>query len=186
MAYHRYHSLDTRIVRLFNTFGPRMRPDDGRVISNFVVQALRGEPITIYGDGTQTRSFCYVEDTVEGIIRVLFKDSDEPMDEKTDRNSFLYGSSEDGHHLSIHHPINIGNPHELSILEVAELVLKLSNGESNTVLSPLPVDDPRVRKPDISKAQTLLEWEPQVRIEDGLARTIEYFTAKLASAVPGG
>ncbi len=183
MAYHRYKGVDTRIVRIFNTFGPRMRPDDGRVISNFIVQVLRKEPITVYGDGSQTRSFCYVEDTTDAIICVLLKESDKTVEARTDRNTFLYESSQDRDHLSIHHPINVGNPQELSILAVAKLVLKMSDGESAIVLKPLPVDDPRVRKPDISKARSLLGWEPQVRFEDGLARTMEYFAAKLASPV---
>ena len=184
MAYHRYHGLDTRIARIFNTYGPRMRPDDGRVISNFIVQARRGESLTVYGDGTQTRSFCYVDDTVEAIIRVLLKNSDKTVSERTDKNSFLYASPLDGHPSSIHDPINVGNPQEKSILDVASLILKLTGSDSTIELEPLPVDDPRVRRPDISKAHSLLGWEPQFSLEDGLVRTIEYFTAKLASLAP--
>ncbi len=184
MAYHRYHGVDTRIVRIFNTYGPRMRPNDGRVISNFIVQACLGEPITLYGRGTQTRSFCYVEDTVEGIMRVLMKDSDRTVDQRTDRSSFLYELPANGQVVSIHDPINIGNPHELSVLEVANLILKLTGSNSPIELKPLPVDDPRVRKPDISKAGSLLRWEPKFSIEEGLARTIEYFSAELASVAP--
>jgi dTDP-glucose 4,6-dehydratase len=149
MAYHRYHGLETRIVRIFNTYGPRMRPKDGRVVSNFIVQALRGEPLTIYGDGSQTRSFCYVDDLIEGIVRL-----------------FERGTSE---------PTNIGNPHEFTVRQLAERVLALTGSRSPIVERPLPVDDPRVRRPDIARARAQLGWEPQVTLEDGLRRTIEYF-----------
>ena len=149
MAYHRYHNLDTRIVRIFNTYGPRMRPNDGRVVSNFIVQALRGQPLTIYGDGSQTRSFCYVDDLVEGIVRL-----------------FLQGTAE---------PVNIGNPVEFTVRRLAELVLKLTSSSSPVVERPLPVDDPRVRQPDISRARNLLGWAPAVPLEEGLRRTIAYF-----------
>jgi len=151
MAYRTHHGLDVRIVRIFNTFGPRMRPRDGRVVSNFVVQALRGEPITIYGDGTQTRSFCYVDDEVRGFLALL--DSDQTG------------------------PINIGNPGEFTIRELAELVLELTGSASPIVHEPLPVDDPTQRRPDITKARELLGWEPTVALREGLVRTIEHFAA---------
>jgi dTDP-glucose 4,6-dehydratase len=149
MAYHRYHGLDTRIVRIFNTYGPRMRPNDGRVVSNFIVQALRGEPLTVYGDGSQTRSFCYVDDLVEGIVRL-----------------FEHGTAE---------PTNIGNPHEFTVRQLAERVLALTGSRSPIVERPLPVDDPQVRQPDITFARESLGWEPRVGLDDGLRRTIEYF-----------
>jgi len=149
MAYHRYHALDTRIVRIFNTYGPRMRPHDGRVVSNFIVQALRGEPLTVYGDGSQTRSFCYVDDLVEGIIRL-----------------FEHGGAD---------PTNIGNPHEFTVRQLAERVLALTGSKSDIVKRPLPVDDPQVRQPDIALARETLGWEPKVSLDEGLRRTIEYF-----------
>jgi dTDP-glucose 4,6-dehydratase len=149
MAYHRYHKLDTRIVRIFNTYGPRMRPNDGRVVSNFIVQALRGQPLTIYGDGSQTRSFCYVDDLVEGIVRL-----------------FMAGTPD---------PTNIGNPVEFTVRQLAELVLKLTSSSSPIVERPLPVDDPRLRQPDITRARQVLGWEPAVPLEEGLRRTIAYF-----------
>jgi dTDP-glucose 4,6-dehydratase len=149
MAYHRYHGLDTRIVRIFNTYGPRMRPRDGRVVSNFIVQALNGEDLTIYGDGSQTRSFCYVEDEVEGIYR-LFSDGDSQ-------------------------PTNIGNPIEFTVRQLAEMVIELTKTRATIVSEPLPQDDPKVRKPDITRARTMLGWEPKVPLREGLARTIEYF-----------
>ena len=149
MAYHTYHKLDTRIVRIFNTYGPRMRPRDGRVVSNFIVQALSGEPITIYGDGSQTRSFCYVSDEVEGIYRL-----------------FMKGDA---------HPTNIGNPDEYTVKQLAEFVVELTGSASEIVYRDLPVDDPKVRKPDITRARTMLGWEPSVNVRDGVARTIEYF-----------
>ena len=149
MAYHRYHKLDTRIVRIFNTYGPRMRPNDGRVVSNFIVQALRGDPLTIYGDGSQTRSFCYVDDLIEGIARL-----------------FERGTAD---------PTNLGNPHEFTVRQLAERVLALTGSKSQIVERPLPVDDPQVRQPDITRAREMLEWEPQVALDDGLRRTIEYF-----------
>jgi dTDP-glucose 4,6-dehydratase len=154
MAYHRYHRLDTRIVRIFNTYGPRMRPHDGRVVSNFIVQALRGEPLTIYGDGSQTRSFCYVDDLIEGIVRLYEK-----------------GTSE---------PTNVGNPHEFTVRQLADRVLALTGSKSAIVERPLPVDDPQVRQPDISRARAMLGWEPQVALDDGLRRTIEYFRGVVA------
>jgi len=148
MAYHRTHGVDTRIARIFNTYGPRMRPGDGRVVSNFIVQALRGEPLTVYGDGSQTRSFCFVEDEVEGLYRLFLSDE--------------------------HDPVNLGNPIEYSIRDLAERVSEIvGSGEIRSL--PLPVDDPRVRRPDITRARGLLGWEPAVSLEDGLARTIPYF-----------
>ena len=149
MAYHRYHGLDTRIVRIFNTYGPRMRPRDGRVVSNFIVQALTGEPLTIYGDGNQTRSFCYVADEVEGLYRL-----------------FMKGDSD---------PTNIGNPNEFTVRQLADLVVELTGTKSPIVSRPLPTDDPKVRKPDITRARTMLGWEPQVALRDGVLRTIDYF-----------
>jgi dTDP-glucose 4,6-dehydratase len=149
MAYRRAHGLDTRIVRIFNTYGPRMRPSDGRVVSNFIMQALRGEPLTVYGDGSQTRSFCYVDDLVDGIVR-------------------LYASETAG-------PINIGNPGEFTVLELAELVIKLTGSRSRIVFNPLPVDDPRQRCPDITRARETLAWEPKIPLQEGLARTVPYF-----------
>src|SRR5213082_1556480 len=149
MAYHRYHQLDTRIVRIFNTYGPRMRPKDGRVVSNFIVQALKGDPLTLYGDGSQTRSFCYVDDLIDGIVRL-----------------FERGGSD---------PTNIGNPHEFTVRQLAELVLRLTGSRSTIVAQPLPTDDPKVRQPDIRHARQTLDWEPRVSLEDGLQRTIEYF-----------
>jgi len=149
MAYHRYKGMNTKIVRIFNTFGPRMRPNDGRAIPAFVPQALRNEPITIFGDGKQTRSFCYVDDLIEGLCRLMFAD--------------------------YHEPVNIGNPHEMTIVEMAQLIIKLSNSKSILINKPLPVDDPKVRQPDISLAKKLLDWEPKVPVEEGVRRTIEWF-----------
>lgn len=149
MAYHRYHKVDTRILRIFNTYGPRLQLNDGRVISNFMKQALRGEPLTVYGDGKQTRSFCYVSDEVDGILR-------------------LSRSSE-------HNPVNIGNPVEFTILECAQLVLKVTGSSSKISYEPLPQDDPKQRRPDISKARNLLEWEPKINLEAGLKLSMEYF-----------
>ena len=149
MAYHRFHGVDTRIVRIFNTYGPRMRPRDGRVVSNFIVQALLGEPITIYGDGSQTRSFCYVEDEVEGIYRL-----------------FMNGDA---------NPTNIGNPVEYTVRQLADIVVELTGTTSPIISKPLPEDDPKVRQPDITRARTMLGWEPQVDVREGVRRTIEYF-----------
>ncbi len=153
MAYHRYHGMDTRIVRIFNTYGTRMRPNDGRVVSNFIVQALRGEPLTVYGDGSQTRSFCYVDDEIEGIVRL-----------------FEHGGPD---------PTNVGNPSEFTVNQLADLVVKLTGSDSEIEYRPLPTDDPTVRCPDISKAKEELDWEPKVSREDGLKRTIEYFKTLL-------
>jgi dTDP-glucose 4,6-dehydratase len=162
LAYHRYHRLDTRIARIFNTYGPRMRPNDGRVISNFIVQALQGKDVTIYGDGTQTRSFCYVSDLVEGILRLLF------------HNGVNEASSPESAE-TVHQPVNLGNPAELNMVETATMIIRLTGSSSRMVYCPLPVDDPKCRKPDISRARALLRWEPRVSLEEGLGRTIEYF-----------
>ncbi len=155
MAYHRYHGLDTRIVRIFNTYGPRMRPRDGRVVSNFIVQALNGEDLTIYGDGSQTRSFCYVEDEVDGIYRL-----------------FMNGDAQ---------PTNVGNPIEFTVRQLAEMVIELTRTTSRIITEPLPQDDPKVRKPDITRARTMLGWEPKIALRDGLTRTIEYFRGLVGS-----
>ncbi|MBA4071832.1 MAG: NAD-dependent dehydratase, partial [Gemmatimonas sp.] len=149
MAYHRTHAVDTRIVRIFNTYGPRMRPRDGRVVSNFIVQALNGEPITIYGDGSQTRSFCYVDDEVEGLYQL-----------------FLKGDA---------NPCNIGNPDEYTVKQLAEIVIELTGSKAPITFEPLPEDDPKVRKPDITRAKALLGWTPQVDVRTGVRRTIDYF-----------
>ena len=151
MAYHRYHGLDTRIVRIFNTYGPRMRPRDGRVVSNFIVQALRNEPITIYGNGSQTRSFCYASDEVEGIYRLFMKGD--------------------------HDPTNIGNPDEYTVRQLAEMVRELTKTPAPLVERPLPEDDPKIRKPDITRARTMLGWEPKIGIREGLQKTIDYFAS---------
>ena len=160
MAYHRYHAIDTRIVRIFNTYGPRMRPHDGRVVSNFIVQALRQEPLTVYGKGEQTRSFCYVEDEIAGIVKLLMA-PDTP---------------------DIHDPVNIGNPHELTVMEIARKVLSLTSSSSKVIHESLPQDDPKVRRPDITRAQKLLGWNPTIALEEGLRRTIDYFRTKLDTA----
>jgi nucleoside-diphosphate-sugar epimerase len=149
MAYHRYHGVDTRIVRIFNTYGPRMRPADGRVVSNFIVQALRGEPLSIYGDGSQTRSFCYVSDEVDGIWR-------------------LFGSERSD-------PTNVGNPNEFTIRELADVVREETGSRSDLRTLPLPPDDPKVRRPDITVAREVLGWEPVVQLREGIRRTIPWF-----------
>jgi dTDP-glucose 4,6-dehydratase len=154
MAYHRYHGVDTRIVRIFNTYGPRMRLNDGRALPNFLHQALTGEPLTVYGDGKQTRSFCYVSDLLDGIYRLL-------------------ESAE-------HDPVNIGNPHEITILEFAERVRSLVGAKEPIVFRPLPQDDPKQRCPDITKARQILKWEPNVNLDEGLKRTYDYFHKKVA------
>jgi dTDP-glucose 4,6-dehydratase len=154
MAYHRSRGVNTHLVRIFNTYGPRLHPGDGRVISNFMMQALRGEPLTIYGDGRQTRSFCYVDDLVEGIVQ-------------------LARSAE-------HYPVNIGNPEEFTILECAKAVLKVTKSKSELCFVDLPVDDPTRRRPDITKARTLLGWEPRVELKAGLKKSLEYFRSKVA------
>ena len=153
MAYHRHHDVETRIVRIFNTYGPRMRPGDGRVVSNFIVQALRGDPITIYGDGTQTRSFCYVDDEVEGIYRLFNTDQVEP--------------------------VNIGNPREFTVRQLADIVLEETGSASQLVTLPLPADDPKVRQPDITLAGRLLDWSPTVDLRTGIRHTLPYFREEL-------
>jgi dTDP-glucose 4,6-dehydratase len=149
MAYHRAHDVDTRIIRIFNTHGPRMQVSDGRAVPNFMAQAIRGEPITVYGDGSQTRSLCYVSDLVRGVLAVL---------EKGDEM-----------------PVNLGNPHEVTVLQLAETIVRLAKSKSKIVHKELPVDDPKQRRPDITHAKQLLGWEPEVALEDGLSRTLEYF-----------
>jgi dTDP-glucose 4,6-dehydratase len=152
MAYHRVHGVDTRIIRIFNTYGPRMRLDDGRVVPNFIGQALRRQPLTVYGDGKQTRSFCYVSDLVEGMVRLL---------------------------LSVEHdPVNVGNPEEMTILSFAETINRLTDNPAGIIFRPLPPDDPRIRQPDITRARTLLGWSPTVALADGLAQTIAYFRSR--------
>lgn len=154
MAYHRYHGLDTRIARIFNTYGPRMRLEDGRVVPNFIAQALRHEPLTVYGDGSQTRSFCYVSDMIEGIYKLLFSDEVEP--------------------------VNLGNPLEMCIMDFAHLVNEITGNPAGVVFEPLPEDDPQVRQPDITKAREVLDWEPVVPLEEGLRTTISWFGRRLA------
>ena len=148
-AYHRYHGLDAKIVRIFNTYGPRMRLHDGRAVPAFMSQALRGEDVTIFGSGQQTRSFCYVSDLVDGIIRLMESD--------------------------VNDPVNIGNPHEMTIEEIARAIIRLTGSKSKLVYRPLPEDDPKVRQPDITRARTLLGWEPKVGLEEGLTKTLDYF-----------
>jgi len=155
MAYHRYHGVDVRIVRIFNTYGIRMRPDDGRAVSNFIVQALAGKPLTVYGDGSQTRSFCYADDEVRGFLALL-----------------------DSEHVG---PMNIGNPDEYTILELAQMAVELTNSSSEIVFEPLPADDPSRRRPDITLARRVLGWQPEIPLRDGLARTAAYFSDLLRS-----
>ena len=159
--YHRQHALPIKVVRIFNTYGPRMHPNDGRVVSNFVVQALRGEPITLYGDGLQTRSFCYVSDMVDGFVRMMNTGSD------------------------VTGPINLGNPIEFSMRQLAELVIELTGSSSTIEYRPLPSDDPRQRQPDISKAKAILDWTPRVELREGLTATIDYFRMALADRLHG-
>lgn len=153
--YYRQHSLDIKVVRIFNTYGPRMHPNDGRVVSNFIVQALKGQDISIFGDGQQTRSFCYVDDLIEGFVRMM-----------NEENGFTG-------------PVNMGNPGEFTMLELAENILRLVGGNSKLKFFPLPVDDPKQRKPDIALAKKILDWEPQIQLEDGLKETISYFKRTL-------
>ena len=155
-AYHRYHGLDTRIVRIFNTYGPRMRINDGRAVPTFIAQALRGEDVTIFGSGSQTRSFCYISDLVAGIRKLMASSTTDP--------------------------VNIGNPHEMSIEDMAKLIIKMTGSKSRLVFKPLPTDDPKVRKPDITRARTVLGWEPKIGLEEGLTSTIEYFRKKMGAA----
>lgn len=153
MAYHRYHGVETRIARIFNTYGPRMRLNDGRAIPNFMVQALEGKDVTVYGDGSQTRSFCYIDDMVDGIYRLL--------------------------HSDVSNPVNLGNPEEISVLDMAKEIIKITGSKSHILFKPLPEDDPKVRQPDISKARSLLGWEPKIGLRDGLSYTVNYFIKKL-------
>ncbi|EKD99461.1 MAG: hypothetical protein ACD_22C00253G0003 [uncultured bacterium] len=153
--YHRQHKLDIRVIRIFNTYGPRMAQDDGRVVSNFILQALKNEPITVYGDGTQTRSFCFVSDLIEGMYRLMNKDD-------------FMG------------PVNVGNPHEISLMELVKNIVSLTNSKSEVVYKPLPKDDPKQRKPDISLAKKQLDWEPIVPLEEGLKKTVAYFKTVIA------
>src|SRR2546428_6213801 len=154
MAYHRYHGVDTKIVRIFNTYGPRMRVNDGRAVPAFMSQALRNEDVTVFGDGTQTRSFTYITDLVDGIIRLMLSAENDP--------------------------INIGNPHEMTIKEIAETIIRMTESRSRIIYKPLPVDDPKQRRPDITRARTVLGWEPKVGLEEGLLKTVDYFKTKLA------
>ncbi|MBI4240844.1 MAG: GDP-mannose 4,6-dehydratase, partial [Candidatus Rokubacteria bacterium] len=156
MAYHRFHGLDTRIVRIFNCFGRRMRLNDGRAIPTFITQALSGKPLTVHGDGSQTRSFCYIDDTVEGIWRLM--------------------------HAAVTEPVNLGNPQEMTLSQLARKILALSGSSSPVEFSPLPLDDPKVRQPDITRARKLLGWAPQVELDEGLRRTIEWFRERLGAA----
>jgi dTDP-glucose 4,6-dehydratase len=157
MAYHRFHGVDTRIIRIFNTYGPRMRLEDGRAIPSFICQALRGEDISVFGDGNQTRSFCFISDLVEGICRVL-----------------MSGESQ---------PVNLGNPQELTILQLAQTIVRLTGSSSKIIFTPLPQDDPKRRQPDITRAKQLLGWEPKVEFGAGLEKTIAYFREKLSSSL---
>jgi dTDP-glucose 4,6-dehydratase len=172
MAYHRYHGVDTRIVRIFNTYGPRMRPNDGRVVSNFIVQALTGAPLTIYGQGEQTRSFTYVDDLIEGIWRLLMHDDTGPSTQGEALTAELAAPDQSP---DIHLPVNIGNPVEFTVAELADLVVEMTGGQSQIEYRPLPVDDPKVRQPDIRRAQKLLGFEPRVPLQQGLEKTIPYF-----------
>jgi len=154
MAYHRYHHMDTKIVRIFNTYGPRMRIKDGRALPNFMCQAIKGEDITVFGNGSQTRSFCFVSDLIEGIYKLLLSEE--------------------------HDPVNIGNPEEITILQLANIILSITNSKSKIVFKELPVDDPKIRQPDISKAKSVLHWEPKVSRETGLQKTLKYFQDALS------
>ena len=153
VAYHRYHGIDTKIVRIFNTYGPRMRVKDGRAVPAFISQALRNEDVTVFGDGTQTRSFMYITDLVDGVIRLMESTTNDP--------------------------VNIGNPHEMTIGQIAETIIRMTGAHSRIVYGPLPTDDPKVRQPDITRARTLLGWEPKVTLEEGLVKTIDYFRGKV-------
>jgi UDP-glucuronate decarboxylase len=155
MDYHRVHKVKIKIIRIFNTYGPQMNPEDGRVVSNFIVQALKGQDITVYGKGNQTRSFCYVDDQVEGFIRLMISN------------------------VCVTGPVYVGNPHEFTMLELAEKVIRLTGTKSKIIYKPLPSDDPMQRRPDISLAKQLLDWEPKVELEEGLLKTIEYFKKKV-------
>jgi dTDP-glucose 4,6-dehydratase len=158
MAYHRYHGVDTKIIRIFNTYGPRMRLRDGRVVPAFIGQALTGEPLTVFGDGTQTRSFCYVSDLIDGMFKLVMSD--------------------------FHEPVNIGNPREMTIKEFGEHIIRITGTHSSLEYRPLPVDDPKVRQPDISRARSILGWEPKVDFEEGIRHTIEYFRTRVGAPNP--
>jgi dTDP-glucose 4,6-dehydratase len=158
MAYHRYHKVDTKIVRIFNTYGPRMRLRDGRVVPAFIGQALSGMPLTVFGDGSQTRSFCYVSDLIDGIFKLAMSD--------------------------FHEPVNIGNPREMTIKQFAEEIIRITGADSTIEYKPLPEDDPKVRQPDITRAQKVLGWEPRVKFEEGIKQTIEYFRGRLKQPTP--
>ncbi len=158
MAYHRYHKMEVRIVRIFNTYGPRMRRHDGRAVPEFIAQALKNKPVTVFGKGQQTRSFCYVSDLVAGINKLLLSDFNDP--------------------------VNIGNPHEITLNELAKIIIRLTGSRSRIVYKPLPVDDPKVRRPDITRAKTILKWSPDIGLEEGLKKTIEYF--RKGTYVPSG
>jgi dTDP-glucose 4,6-dehydratase len=153
MAYHRYHNVNTKIVRIFNTYGPRMRLNDGRAVPAFMSQALRHEDVTVFGDGSQTRSFTYITDLVDGIIKLMLSDTNDP--------------------------VNVGNPREMTISEIAETIIRMTGSKSRIVYKPLPTDDPKQRRPDITRARTLLKWEPKVALEEGLVKTIDYFRTKV-------
>ena len=182
MAYHRYHGLDTRIVRIFNTYGPRMRPNDGRVVSNFIVQALSGEPLTIYGQGEQTRSFTYVDDLIDGIWRLLMHEDTGPSGPRTPqrrtprRPTRCHPTRTPRTSIS---RCNIGNPVEFTVGQLADLVLEFTGSQSEIDHRPLPVDDPKVRQPDITRARALLGFEPRVPLEQGLQHTIPYFREQI-------
>jgi UDP-glucuronate decarboxylase len=163
MDYHRQNDVDTRIVRIFNTYGPRMHPNDGRVVSNFIVQALRGEEVTIYGDGTQTRSFCYVDDLVEGLVRLMNTEAE-----------------------NIHRPVNIGNPGEFTMNELAQEVAKAVGKEIKIKYLPLPQDDPRQRQPDITRAKEILGWQPTIPLAEGLKKTVAYFAKRIENSKDSG
>jgi dTDP-glucose 4,6-dehydratase len=158
VAYHRYHGLDTKIVRIFNTYGPRMRVNDGRAVPAFISQALRNDDVTIFGDGSQTRSFTYITDLVDGILRLMQSDANDP--------------------------VNIGNPREMSLAELAQTIIRMTGSSSKLVYGPLPTDDPKVRRPDITRARAVLGWEPKVSLEEGLTTTIDYFRQKLQMPTP--
>ncbi|MFB3855041.1 MAG: UDP-glucuronic acid decarboxylase family protein [Vicinamibacterales bacterium] len=157
VAYHRYHGVDVKIARIFNTYGPRMRVNDGRAVPTFISQALAGEDLTIFGDGRQTRSFCYISDLVDGLLRLL--------------------------HSNLNEPVNLGNPHEMTVEQIARTIVEMTGSSSRLVYRPLPTDDPKVRQPDITKARTALGWQPKVGLEEGLSATIEYFRCKLGQAL---
>ncbi len=159
VAYHRYHGLDAKIVRIFNTYGPRMRINDGRAVPTFISQALRGEDVTIFGTGQQTRSFCYISDLVEGVLRLMESSTNEP--------------------------VNIGNPEEMTIAQIAECIIEMTGSTSRLVYRPLPTDDPKIRQPDITRARTLLGWEPRTSLADGLSTTIDYFRSKMDIGIEG-